>query len=63
MKDHNLIVKPVFFEDMKYCFELQPRDHPSMTLMCKTAEEKNNWMAALVSLLTRRQNIICSVEK
>ena len=38
---------------MKNAFELQIRDHPSVTLAAKTVEEKNNWMAALVSLLTR----------
>ena len=38
---------------MKNAFELQIRDHPSVTLAAKTMEEKNNWMAALVSLLTR----------
>ena len=38
---------------MKNAFELQIKEHPSVTLAAKTAEEKNNWMAALVSLLTR----------
>ena len=41
-----------FLTDMKNAFELQIKEHPSVTLAAKTAEEKNNWMAALVSLLT-----------
>ena len=52
---------------MKHAFEFQIRDHPSVTLAAKTAEEKNNWMAALVSLLTRsmleRMLDVCLVEE
>ena len=40
--------------EVKNAFELQVRDHPSIILVAKSAEEKNNWMAALIALLTRR---------
>ncbi|KAK2158014.1 hypothetical protein NP493_1829g00018 [Ridgeia piscesae] len=40
-------------EEVKNSFEIQVRDHPSIILVAKNAEEKNNWMAALISLLTR----------
>ncbi|XP_013393700.1 son of sevenless homolog 1-like isoform X1 [Lingula anatina] len=40
-------------EDLKNAFELQVRDHPSVTLVAKTYEEKCNWMAALIALHTR----------
>lgn len=40
-------------EEYKHAFEIQVRDHPSIIMMCKNAEEKNNWMAALISLQTR----------
>ncbi|XP_063427477.1 son of sevenless homolog 2-like [Mytilus trossulus] len=42
-------------DDCKHGFELQARDSPShcVLLMAKTAEEKSNWMAALISLQTR----------
>jgi len=40
--------------EVKNSFEIQVRDHPSIILVAKNAEEKNNWMAALISLLTRR---------
>ena len=42
------------FSDLKNAFELQVRDHPSLVLVCKSEADKNNWMAALVLLRTRR---------
>lgn len=39
--------------ELKHAFEIQARDHGNMILSAKNAEEKNNWMAALVSLQTR----------
>ena len=42
-------------DDFKHGFEIQARDHASnnVVLMAKSAEEKSNWMAALISLQTR----------
>ncbi|XP_014673942.1 PREDICTED: son of sevenless homolog 1-like [Priapulus caudatus] len=40
-------------EDLKYAFELVPRDQPRIVLYCRSQDEKNNWMAALVMLSTR----------
>ncbi|ELT95072.1 hypothetical protein CAPTEDRAFT_226962 [Capitella teleta] len=40
-------------EDVKFSFELQPRQHPAITLVARSQEEKNNWMAALFSLLNK----------
>lgn len=42
-------------DDLKYGFEIQARDHASnsVVLVAKTAEDKSNWMAALISLQTR----------
>ncbi|XP_060063048.1 son of sevenless homolog 2-like [Ylistrum balloti] len=42
-------------EECKHCFEIQLRDHTNngVTLSSKSAEEKANWMAALISLQTR----------
>ncbi|XP_047480152.1 son of sevenless homolog 2-like [Penaeus chinensis] len=40
-------------EEIKYSFEIRPRDQPSVVLLAKSMEEKNNWMAALVMLNTR----------
>ena len=40
--------------DVRNAFELQVREHPPIILRTNTPEDKNNWMAALVSLLTRR---------
>lgn len=48
----------VFFlsSELKNWFVIVPRDHPnnSVSLSAKSAEEKSNWMAALISLQTRR---------
>ncbi|KAL4237772.1 Son of sevenless 1 [Mactra antiquata] len=41
-------------EEYKNAFELQAKDHSNhVLLVAKTAEEKSNWMAALISLQTR----------
>lgn len=40
--------------DMKNSFEVQVRQHPTIVLVAKTPEEKNNWLGALFSLLTWR---------
>lgn len=42
-------------EELKNWFVIVPRDHPnnSVSLSAKSAEEKSNWMAALISLQTR----------
>ncbi|XP_050407020.1 son of sevenless homolog 1 [Patella vulgata] len=40
-------------DDLKHVIELHPRDHPGVILTAKNAEDKANWMAALISLQTR----------
>ncbi|KAL5007967.1 hypothetical protein ScPMuIL_013548 [Solemya velum] len=42
-------------EEFKHGFEIQTKVHPhsSVILVCKSQEEKSNWMAALISLQTR----------
>ncbi|CAI9720907.1 son of sevenless homolog 1-like [Octopus vulgaris] len=40
-------------EEYKHAFEIQIRDHPSIIMLCKSIDEKNTWMAALISLQTR----------
>lgn len=40
-------------DEYKYACELQTRDNNHLLLVCKSAEEKSNWMAALISLQTR----------
>ncbi|CAH1790907.1 unnamed protein product [Owenia fusiformis] len=39
--------------EVKNAFEIQLKDQPSMTLVAKSIDEKNNWMWALVSLQKR----------
>jgi son of sevenless-like protein len=43
----------VLYEDLKYSFEIQPRQHPPITVVARSQEEKNQWMAALFSLLNK----------
>uniref|UniRef100_T1J9K9 Ras-GEF domain-containing protein n=1 Tax=Strigamia maritima TaxID=126957 RepID=T1J9K9_STRMM len=40
-------------DELKNAFEIAPREQPHVILFSKTAEEKNNWMAALIMLSTR----------
>ena len=40
--------------ELKNAFDLQVRQHPNIVLVAKSSEEKNNWMYALISLLTWR---------
>ncbi|CAM1325467.1 SOS1 (predicted) [Pycnogonum litorale] len=40
-------------DEIKNMFDIMPRDQPTITLIAKSPEEKNNWMAALVMLNTR----------
>lgn len=39
--------------EIRHAFELQVRDHPPIVLSAKSAEEKNMWMAHLISLQAR----------
>ena len=40
-------------QDYKFSFELRIKEHPPLIFVCKNQEDKNSWMAALVSLLSR----------
>ncbi|XP_074642925.1 son of sevenless homolog 2-like [Tubulanus polymorphus] len=40
-------------DEIKHAFEIQPREGGNVILVAKNADEKNNWMAALVALHTR----------
>ncbi|CAG5136425.1 unnamed protein product [Candidula unifasciata] len=40
-------------DDLKNAFEIHPREHMHVVLQAKSADEKTNWMAALVALQTR----------
>ncbi|KAF7987773.1 hypothetical protein HCN44_003636 [Aphidius gifuensis] len=40
-------------EELKNAFEIAPRDHSNVTLVAKSIDEKNSWMADLVMLNTK----------
>nr|XP_040574852.1 protein son of sevenless-like isoform X1 [Lepeophtheirus salmonis] len=40
-------------DTFRHTFELEPRDQPRIVFKAESAEEKNNWMAALVMLNTK----------
>ena len=42
-------------EDMKFAFQLSPPDQPGTVFFANSKPDKNEWVAALTHLLTRRQ--------
>jgi len=40
----------MFITELKNAFDLQVRQHPVITLVAKSVEEKNGWLSALFSL-------------
>ena len=40
--------------DVKNSFEVVDRDQPKAVFTCKTEEEKNGWMAALMTIYMKR---------
>eukprot|EP00794_Sanderia_malayensis_P019911 gene19911-21857_t len=41
-------------EELSNAFEIVPKEQPTCIIVCKTEEEKNEWMSVLLTLLLRR---------